>query len=67
MRSRWSCLATGDRLQRLLAKKKADTLTVEETLELAAIAELDEIFSYINAVMSHMVQGETIAASCTNP
>ncbi|NET32011.1 MAG: hypothetical protein F6K19_08405 [Cyanothece sp. SIO1E1] len=42
----------GDRMQTLLDKKKADTLTAEETLELAAIGELDEIFSYINAVMA---------------
>jgi len=41
----------GDRLQTLLDKKKADTLTLEENLELEAIGELDEIFSYINAVM----------------
>jgi hypothetical protein len=42
----------GDRLQTLLDQKKADTLTPEETLELAAIGELDEIFSYINAVIA---------------
>jgi hypothetical protein len=41
----------GDRLQTLLDKKKADTLTAEEVIELEAIGELDEIFSYINAVM----------------
>lgn len=41
----------GDRLQTLLDKQKDDTLTAEETLELAAIGELDDIFSYINAVM----------------
>ncbi|MBI4780924.1 MAG: hypothetical protein HY785_06325 [Oscillatoriophycideae cyanobacterium NC_groundwater_1537_Pr4_S-0.65um_50_18] len=41
----------GDRLQTLLDKKKADALTSEETLELEAIGELDEIFSYINVVM----------------
>lgn len=41
----------GDRLQTLLDKKKADLLTVEEAIELEAIGELDEIFSYINAVM----------------
>lgn len=38
------------RLQTLLDKKKADTLTEEE-----AIGELDEIFSYINAVMAARV------------
>ena len=42
----------GDRLQILLDKKKADTLTVTENLELEAIAELDEIFSYINAAIA---------------
>jgi len=42
----------GDRMQTLLEKKKADRLTSEETLELEAIGELDEIFSYINAVMA---------------
>ncbi|MEQ8469257.1 hypothetical protein [Coleofasciculus sp. E1-EBD-02] len=41
-----------DRMQTLLDKKKADRLTSEETLELEAIGELDEIFSYINAVMA---------------
>jgi hypothetical protein len=42
----------GDRLQTLLDRKKADILTPEETLELGAIGELDEIFSYINAVIA---------------
>jgi hypothetical protein len=42
----------GDRLQTLLDRKKANTLTPKETLELEAIDELDEIFSYINAVMA---------------
>ena len=42
----------GDRLQILLDKKKADSLTSDEALELEAIGELDEIFSYINAVMA---------------
>ena len=42
----------GDRLQTLLDKKKADTLTATENLELEAIAELDEIFSYINAAIA---------------
>lgn len=42
----------GDRLQTLLDKKKADSLTAEEAIELEAIGELDEIFSYINAVMT---------------
>jgi hypothetical protein len=42
----------GDRLQTLLDKKKADTLTSTENLELEAIGELDEIFSYINAAIA---------------
>lgn len=42
----------GDRLQTLLDRQKANTLTPEESLELAAIGELDEIFSYINAVIA---------------
>jgi hypothetical protein len=42
----------GDRLQTLLDQKKANILTPEESLELEAIGELDEIFSYINAVMA---------------
>lgn len=41
-----------DRLQALLDKKKVEALTQEEALELEAIGELDEIFSYINAVMA---------------
>ena len=40
----------GNRLQELLDKKKADMLTPNESLELETIGELDEIFSYINAV-----------------
>jgi hypothetical protein len=39
----------GDRLQTLIDRKKADTLTPEELIEIEAIGELDEIFSYINA------------------
>jgi hypothetical protein len=42
----------GERLQTLLDRQKAGTLTAEEGLELEAIGELDEIFSYINAVMA---------------
>jgi hypothetical protein len=41
----------GERLQTLLDKQKDGTLTAEEGLELEAIGELDEIFSYVNAVM----------------
>jgi hypothetical protein len=40
------------RLQTLLDKKKADTLTATETIELATIGELDDIFSYINATIA---------------
>ena len=39
----------GERMQVLLDKKKGVGLTPEEALELATIAELDEIFSYANA------------------
>ncbi|PZU96810.1 MAG: hypothetical protein DCE90_09145 [Pseudanabaena sp.] len=42
----------GERLQTLLDKKKSDTLTSTENLELEAIAELGEIFSYINAAIA---------------
>lgn len=42
----------GDRLQELLDKKKADVLEPDELLELETIGELDNIFSYINAVMT---------------
>ena len=42
----------GDRLQTLLDQKKADSLSAEELLELETIGELDNIFSYINAVMA---------------
>ena len=42
----------GDRLQTLLDKKKSDTLTSTEHLELEAIAELDQIFSYVNAAIA---------------
>ena len=42
----------GDRLQDLLDRKKADSLSTDELMELAAIGELDEIFSYINAAIA---------------
>ncbi|MBW4621148.1 MAG: hypothetical protein KME17_17540 [Cyanosarcina radialis HA8281-LM2] len=42
----------GDRMQTLLDRKKADILTPEEIIELEAIGELDEIFSYINAAIA---------------
>ena len=47
----------GARLQTLLDKKKADTLTAAAAGELDAIGELDEIFSYINAVMTVRANG----------
>ena len=47
----------GDQMQTLLDKKKADDLTPEEVLELEAIGELDQIFSYINAVIAARVNG----------
>ncbi|HBB35663.1 MAG TPA: hypothetical protein DDZ80_10110 [Cyanobacteria bacterium UBA8803] len=49
----------GDRMQTLLEKKKADSLTSDETLELEAIGELDEIFSYINAVIAARANGHS--------
>jgi hypothetical protein len=42
----------GDRLQELLDRKKANLLSTEESIELATIGELDEIFSYINGVIT---------------
>jgi len=47
----------GERMQILLDKKKADGLTSEEALKLEAIGELDEIFSYINAVTAAKAHG----------
>lgn len=42
----------GDRMQELLDKKKNDSLTPAEVIELETIGELDNIFSYINAVVA---------------
>ncbi|NES20924.1 MAG: hypothetical protein F6K41_18820 [Symploca sp. SIO3E6] len=42
----------GERMQELLDKKKADTITPDEIIELETIGELDNIFSYINAVIA---------------
>ena len=42
----------GERMQDLLDKKKVNTLTPEEIIELETIGELDNIFSYINAVIA---------------
>jgi hypothetical protein len=47
----------GDRLQILIDKKKADSLTQDEMIELESIGELDEIFSYINAQMAARANG----------
>ena len=49
----------GDRTRSLLDRKKADALTADEALELEAIGELDEIFSYINAVMAARANGHS--------
>ena len=49
----------GERMQTLLYKQKADTLTAEESLELETIGELDNIFSYINAVMAAQSRGHS--------
>ncbi|MCY6490930.1 hypothetical protein [Leptolyngbya sp. GGD] len=40
------------RMEELLEKKKADQLALEEIGELEAIAELDRIFTHINAMMA---------------
>jgi hypothetical protein len=42
----------GERMQELLDRKKADLLTPDEAIELETIGELDNIFSYINAVIA---------------
>jgi hypothetical protein len=42
----------GERMQELLDKNKLDTLTPEEAIELEAIGELDDIFSYINSAIA---------------
>jgi len=39
------------RMEKLLEKKKSDCLTLEEISELAAIGELDRIFTHINAML----------------
>ncbi len=39
------------RMEKLLEKKKADQLMVQEVAELEAIGELDRIFTHINAMM----------------
>jgi septum formation topological specificity factor MinE len=47
------------RLQILIDKKRADSLTQDEMIELESIGELDEIFSYINAQMATRANGHT--------
>jgi hypothetical protein len=47
----------GDRLQTLIDRKKSNTLTPEEAIEIEAIGELDEIFSYINAEIAAKANG----------
>jgi hypothetical protein len=49
----------GERMQELLDKKKLDLLTPEELIELETIGELDNIFSYINAVIAAQVNAHT--------
>ncbi len=41
----------GNRMQELLDRKKEGALTPDELIELETIGELDNIFSYINAVI----------------
>lgn len=41
-----------ERLEALLEKKKADRLDAEEASELAAIGELDRIFTHMNAMLA---------------
>ena len=40
------------RMESLLNKKKADQLTLDEIAELAAISELDRIFTHMNAMLA---------------
>jgi hypothetical protein len=49
----------GDRLQTLIDRKKSNTLTPEEAIEIEAIGELDEIFSYINAEIAAKANGHS--------
>jgi hypothetical protein len=42
----------GERMQELLDKLNLNTLTSDEKIELEAIGELDDIFSYINAFIA---------------
>ena len=40
------------RMESLLDRKKADQLTLEEIAELESIAELDRIFTHMNAMLA---------------
>jgi len=40
------------RMESLLEKKKADQMTSDEIAELDAIAELDRIFTHVNAMLA---------------
>jgi hypothetical protein len=48
-----------ERMQELLDRQKADLLTPDEVLELEAIGELDDIFSYVNAVIAAQRHGNS--------
>lgn len=39
------------RMEELLERKKTDSLTTEEAIELEEIGELDRIFTHINAML----------------
>jgi hypothetical protein len=39
------------RMEELLSRKKTDSLTTEEAIELEEIGELDRIFTHINAML----------------
>lgn len=39
------------RMEQLLSNKKADKITPDESAELEAIGELDQIFTHINAML----------------
>ena len=48
------------RMESLLEKKKADQITPDEISELDAIAELDRIFTRINAMLAQQFQIQTV-------
>lgn len=49
----------GGRMQELLDRKKNEELTQDEALELETIGELDNIFSYLNAVVVAQAHGHS--------